>query len=61
MLKTRKTLEITFGCLKVNQIISFHCHLKKNKISELKDYILHFNPGVSGQQVKLNQIARYHE
>ena len=61
MLQTRKNIEIIFGCLEVNQINIFHCHLKKNKISELKEDILHFSPGVSGRQVKLYQIARYDE
>ena len=61
MLQTRKIIEITLGCQEVNQIIPFHCHLKKNKNSELKEDTLHIIPGVSGRQVKLYQIARYDE
>ena len=61
MLQTRKIIEITLGCLEVNQIIGFHCYLKKNKITGPKEDILHFTPGVSGRQVKLYQIARYDE
>ena len=61
MLQTRKTIEITFGFQNVNRKFSFRCHLKKNKISELKKDISLYSPGLSGRQVTLYQIARYDE
>ena len=61
MLQIRKPIGATLDCQEVTQIIDFHIQLKKNKVSELKEDILLVSPGLSGRQVKLNQIARYDE
>ena len=61
MLQIRKPKGAFLDCQKVNQLRYFHFQLKKNKTITLKEENLLVSPGLSGRQMKLNQIARYDE
>ena len=61
MLQIRKPKGAFLDCQKVNQLTYFHFQLKKDKIIIQKEENLLVSPGLSGRQMKLNQIARYDE
>ena len=61
MLQIRKPKGAFLDCQKVNHLTYCHFQLKKNKTITQKEENLLVSPGLSGRQMKLNQIARYDE